>query len=103
VERVTWIQDPSRHRSDPLDRICRDGLAWQVGCPGDMWRSVPWGVSHHAAFEHWNGALLGGQHVRGDVMFRDNIVKRLQRYSVDRARMQSGAPCQCAGADLLPV
>ena len=74
VERVTWIQDPSRHRSDPLDRICRDGLAWQVGCPGDMWRSVPWGVSHHAAFEHWNGALLGGQHVRGDVIFRDNIV-----------------------------
>ena len=44
------------------------------GCPGDMWRKLPWGVVHHGAYQHFNGALLGGMHIAGDVIFRHNQV-----------------------------
>jgi hypothetical protein len=82
VEGVTWVQDTSGYIE-----TSHKGLQWctpatssaaprltELGCPGRMWRGLPWGVSHHGITEHFNGALLGGVDVTGDVVFRHNRV-----------------------------
>jgi hypothetical protein len=78
VEDVTWIQDASGYDAASLSREgpfrCRDGRMTDLGCPGLMWRSIPWGVSHHGTYEHFNGALLGGADLEGPVVFRRNTV-----------------------------
>ncbi|KAB1072336.1 hypothetical protein [Methylobacterium planeticum] len=78
VENVTWVQDASGFDPASLTREgpfrCRDGRTTELGCPGLMWRSIPWGVSHHGTYEHFNGALLGGSDVQGPVIFRRNRV-----------------------------
>lgn len=78
VEDVTWVQDASGYDAASLSREgpfrCRDGRETALGCPGLMWRSIPWGVSHHGVYEHFNGALLGGADLAGPVVFRRNTV-----------------------------
>jgi hypothetical protein len=78
VEDVTWVQDASGFDTDALTREgpfhCGDGRVSQLGCPGALWRSIPWGVSHHGVYDHFNGALLGGTDVRGPIVFRRNTV-----------------------------
>ena len=75
VEHVRWIQDASSFLGgDPFKNDCPMERQWVRGCPGDMWRKLPWGVVHHGAYQHFNGALLGGMHIAGDVIFRHNQV-----------------------------
>lgn len=78
VEDVTWIQDVSGYDAASLSREgpfrCRNGRETALGCPGVMWRSIPWGVSHHGVYEHFNGALLGGADLEGPIVFRRNMV-----------------------------
>ncbi|GJE46424.1 hypothetical protein AEGHOMDF_5628 [Methylobacterium soli] len=78
VEDVTWVQDTSGFDETSLTRggpfRCRDGRTTELGCPGMMWRSIPWGVSHHGVYEHFNGALLGGSDLQGPIVFRRNKV-----------------------------
>ncbi len=75
VERVKWIQDASGYEAgDPAKDECLPQRRWRNGCPGDMWRRIPWGVTHHASFEHFNGALLGGRNLAGNVIFKGNRV-----------------------------
>jgi hypothetical protein len=71
VEGVTWIQDASGY-DDPFAGTCR--TSGPRGCPGEMWRTIPWGVSHHGAYEHFNGALLGGTNLAGDIVFKKNRI-----------------------------
>jgi hypothetical protein len=76
VENVTWVQDVSGFENgDPRTGKCRADRIWKAGCPGDMWRVLPWGAVHHGAAEHFNGALLGGINISGDVVFRSNTVR----------------------------
>lgn len=76
VEDVTWIQDPSGFAT--LDwsatNRCLDGATTRLGCPGDMWRKIPWGSSHHGTYEHFNGGLLGGYDLTGEIVFRHNRI-----------------------------
>ncbi|MGH6919468.1 MAG: hypothetical protein ACREJ0_17385, partial [Geminicoccaceae bacterium] len=44
-------------------------------CPGDMWRLWPWGATHDAEWEPYNGALFGGIGVGGNVLFAGNTVR----------------------------
>jgi len=80
VQDVTWIQDVSGYARLSADgkHLCKvsDGTVREVdrGCPGEMWRTLPWGVSHHGSAEHYNGALLGGVDVTGQVVFRRNRI-----------------------------
>ncbi len=78
VEDVTWVQDASGFDAAALTREgpfgCTDGHTSPLGCPGLLWRSIPWGVSHHGADEHFNGALLGGTDVQGPIIFRRNTI-----------------------------
>jgi hypothetical protein len=78
VEDVTWVQDASGFDAAALTREgpfhCGDGRVSPLGCPGLLWRSIPWGVSHHGVYDHLNGALLGGTDVRGPIIFRRNTV-----------------------------
>jgi hypothetical protein len=78
VEEVTWVQDASGFDTAALTREgpfrCGDGRISPLGCPGRLWRSIPWGVSHHGVYDHFNGALLGGTDVRGPIVFRRNMV-----------------------------
>ncbi|HEV2603431.1 MAG TPA: hypothetical protein VGU24_07205 [Microvirga sp.] len=80
VEHVTWVQDTSGYAAIAREgsQACAapDGTARPTpfGCPGQIWRGVPWGVTHHGVAEHYNGALLGGVDVSGKVVFRHNRV-----------------------------
>ncbi|WP_245524656.1 hypothetical protein [Methylobacterium nonmethylotrophicum] len=78
VEDVTWVQDASGYDEAALTREgpfrCRDGRVSALGCAGVIWRSIPWGATHHGAYDHFNGALLGGADVRGPIVFRRNTV-----------------------------
>lgn len=80
VQDVTWIQDVSGYaRLTAQGRhACKlsDGSEREVplGCPGEMWRTLPWGATHHGVAEHYNGVLLGGVDVAGKVVFRRNRV-----------------------------
>jgi hypothetical protein len=73
VERVTWIQDASGY-ADPFKLSCKPEYSWNGNCPGRMWRELPWGVVHHGAYRYFNGSLLAGKHVAGDIVFRHNRV-----------------------------
>jgi hypothetical protein len=76
VEDVTWVQDVSGYASISREgpQRCSDGRETELGCPGVMWRQIPWGASHHGSHEHFNGALVGGVNIKGDVIFRRNKV-----------------------------
>ncbi|MFE1599767.1 hypothetical protein [Methylobacterium sp. ID0610] len=78
VEDVTWVQDASGFDAAALTREgpfpCGDGRVSAHGCAGLLWRSVPWGVTHHGAYDHFNGALLGGTDVQGPIVFRRNTI-----------------------------
>ncbi|KMO35846.1 hypothetical protein VQ02_16500, partial [Methylobacterium variabile] len=78
VEDVTWVQDASGYDQTALTREgpfrCHDGRVSALGCAGLIWRSIPWGATHHGAYDHFNGALLGGADVRGPIIFRRNTV-----------------------------
>lgn len=78
VEDVTWVQDASGYDEAAITREgpfrCRGGRVSAIGCAGLIWRSIPWGVTHHGAYDHFNGALLGGADVRGPIVFRRNTV-----------------------------
>lgn len=74
VEDVRWVQDASGYDGDLADR-CNPAARWKGGCPGRLWRSIPWGSAHHGTFGYFNGALLGGYCVREPVVFRRNVVE----------------------------
>jgi hypothetical protein len=65
-----WVQDVSGYGPDKTP-ACRDSNA-DADCPGDMWRVWPWGATHDAEWEPYNGALFGGIDVGGDVLFARN-------------------------------
>ncbi|WP_310353437.1 hypothetical protein [Methylobacterium sp. BE186] len=105
VEDVTWVQDASGFDRAKLTRDgpfrCRDGRATERGCPGVMWRSIPWGASHHGAYEHFNGALLGGTDLKGGIIFRRNTILaafngiRLKAASCDALPASELSPTTC--------
>jgi hypothetical protein len=102
VEDVTWVQDASGYDAAALTRAgpfrCVDGRVSPLGCPGLLWRSIPWGVGHHGAYDHFNGALLGGTDVRGPIIFRRNTV--LSAYN--GVRLKASACDDRKASDLSP-
>ncbi len=75
VEDTTWVQDPSGYEADDARfGACKPERRWKNGCPGDMWRTIPWGSVHHGSYDHLNGALLTTSHVAGPIIFRRNSV-----------------------------
>lgn len=75
VEDTTWVQDPSGYEADDARfGACKPERRWKNGCPGDMWRTIPWGSVHHGSYDHLNGALLTTSHVAGPIVFRRNSV-----------------------------
>lgn len=111
VQDVIWIQDVSGYARTPVDgkHSCKvfDGTSREValGCPGEMWRTLPWGASHHGAAEHYNGALLGGVDVTGHVVFRRNRVFsayngiRLKANACETVLASKLSPSTCAYND----
>lgn len=73
VEDNLWIQDMSGYGSTALPE-CRTP-SHEHDCPGAMWKSIPWGVSHHGSYEHFNGALFGAKDIAGDLVFRGNTIR----------------------------
>ncbi len=102
VEDVTWVQDASGFDLTALTREgpfhCSDGRVSPFGCPGLLWRSIPWGVSHHGVYDHFNGALLGGSDVQGPIIFRRNTV--LSAYN--GVRLKAAACEDLKASDLSP-
>lgn len=102
VEDVTWVQDVSGFDAAALTRAgpfrCGDGRLSPLGCPGLLWRSIPWGVSHHGVYDHFNGALLGGADVQGPIIFRRNTV--LSAYN--GVRLKAAACADLKASDLSP-
>ncbi len=102
VEDVTWVQDASGYDVATLTLHgpfrCIDGRVSPLGCPGLLWRSIPWGVGHHGAYDHFNGALLGGTDVRGPIVFRRNTV--LSAYN--GVRLKAAACDDRKAAELSP-
>lgn len=102
VEDVTWVQDASGFDAAALTREgpfrCADGRVSPLGCPGLLWRSLPWGVSHHGAYDHFNGALLGATDVRGPIIFRRNRVVS----AYNGVRLKAAACDGRKAADLSP-
>ena len=75
VEDTTWVQDPTGYEGeDARFGACKPSHLWKNGCPGNMWRSIPWGSVHHGSYDHFNGALLTTSHVAGPIVFRRNSV-----------------------------
>ncbi|WP_018262120.1 hypothetical protein [Methylobacterium sp. WSM2598] len=105
VEDVTWVQDASGYEEAALTREgpfrCRDGRVGAFGCAGLIWRSIPWGVTHHGAYDHFNGALLGGADVRGPIVFRRNTVLsaynglRLKAAACEDLKASALSPATC--------
>lgn len=75
VEDTTWVQDVSGYEGeDARFGACKATYRWKNGCPGDMWRTIPWGSVHHGSYDHFNGALLTTSHVAGPIVFRRNSI-----------------------------
>ncbi|MEZ5923449.1 MAG: hypothetical protein R3D57_03605 [Hyphomicrobiaceae bacterium] len=75
VEDSTWVQDTTGYEgNDARFGACKADHRWKSGCPGDMWRTIPWGSVHHGSYDHFNGALLTTSHVAGPIVFRRNAI-----------------------------
>jgi len=79
IENNVWIADDSGYgaAANAGKEECKDVYVDPAGadCPGTIWSSVPWGVTHDTFYEHMNGALFGTIDAVGAVMFRGNIVR----------------------------
>lgn len=52
-------------------RDCR----WVQDPTGTMWSAIEWGHSHHGPYAYYNGALVGGVDVHGDLEVVGNVVR----------------------------
>ncbi|HEY1383430.1 MAG TPA: right-handed parallel beta-helix repeat-containing protein [Dongiaceae bacterium] len=93
IENNVWIADDSGYGTaanagkEDCGSVYIDPAA--ADCPGVVWSSVPWGVSHDTFYEHMNGALFGSIDSAGRVTFRGNII----RNAFNGIRMTASKAC----------
>jgi hypothetical protein len=94
IENNVWIADDSGYgaAANAGKDSCKSVYVDPAGadCPGAVWSSVPWGVTHDTFYEHMNGALFGTIDSVGRVMFRGNIV----RNAFNGIRMTASKACR---------
>lgn len=92
IENNVWIADDSGYGAAAGKEECRSIYVDPAGadCPGAVWSSVPWGVTHDTFYEHMNGALFGTIDSAGTVTFRGNIV----RNAFNGIRMTASKACR---------
>lgn len=83
-----WFQDTSGFGPGRKPE-CRE-LNVKESCPGAMWSSIPWGVTHDTLNEHMNGALFGAINIAGDVTIQGNVI----RYAYNGIRMITDDVCE---------
>ncbi len=88
IEDNVWFQDTSGFGPGKKEE-CRE-LNVKESCPGDMWSSIPWGVTHDTLYEHMNGALFGSINIAGDVAIQGNVI----RYAYNGIRMITDDVCE---------
>ena len=48
---------------------------WEQDPSGEVWSSIPWGVTHHGSRKHLNGAFVGATSIAGGVIIRRNTMR----------------------------
>lgn len=86
ISEVLWIQDVSGYGTAGP---CAGTIA-SVDCPGEMWRGVPWGVVHDAAWAPFNGGLFVSRNVGGVVRIQNNEI----RNAYNGVRMKVSPDCE---------
>lgn len=87
VERNIWIQDNSGYGPGKPARCRESGRS--LDCPGLVWTTIPWAVTHETWYQHMNGALFGSFDIGGGVVFRGNKVTN----AYNGIRMVVGRSC----------
>jgi hypothetical protein len=72
IENNVWIQDNSGYGPDKPAPCQAVGASFD--CPGVVWTTIPWAVTHDTWYEHMNGGLFGSYDIGGGVTFRANKV-----------------------------
>ena len=72
IENNLWIQDISGYGPDKKTG-CK-AVGESLDCPGLVWTTIPWAVTHDTLYEHMNGGLFGSFDIGGGVVFRGNKV-----------------------------
>jgi len=72
IENNVWIQDDSGYGA-AKPAPCR-AVGASFDCPGVVWTTIPWAVTHDTWYEHMNGGLFGSIDIAGGVVFRGNKV-----------------------------
>ncbi len=72
IENNVWIQDNSGY--GPGKPAPCKAIGASFDCPGVVWTTIPWAVTHDTWYEHMNGGLFGSSDIGGGVVFRGNKV-----------------------------
>jgi hypothetical protein len=48
---------------------------WEQDPSGDIWSTIPWGITHHGSRQYLNGAFVGASSIAGGVIIRRNIMR----------------------------
>jgi hypothetical protein len=75
IENNVWIQDTSGY-GPGKPAPCKT-VGASLDCPGIVWTTIPWAVTHDTWYEHMNGGLFGSFDIGGGVVFRGNKVTNL--------------------------
>ncbi|HEY7609045.1 MAG TPA: hypothetical protein VIF14_07420 [Alphaproteobacteria bacterium] len=88
IENNVWIQDNSGYGPDKPAPCKAVGASFD--CPGLVWTTIPWAVTHDTWYEHMNGGLFGSYDIGGGVVFRGNKVTN----AYNGIRMVTSAACE---------
>lgn len=97
LEDNVWLQDTTGFGPDKAAE-CQE-INWVADCPGEMWSTIPWGVTHDTLYEHMNGALFGAIDISGGVTISRNII----RYAYNGIRPLVSDDCFQQGAKCLDL
>lgn len=87
IENNVWIQDTSGYGPGKAPQCRAPGAS--LDCPGLVWTTIPWAVTHDTWYEHMNGGLFGSFDIGGGVVFRGNKVTN----AYNGIRMAIGGAC----------
>ena len=65
---LAFIRGPGAHT------IAMRHCTWEQDPTGTLWSAIGWKATHHGAYAYYNGALLGGIDVHGDIEVAGNTV-----------------------------
>jgi hypothetical protein len=65
---AVFMQDRTHH-------VLVENNDWEQDPSGEVWSTIPWGITHHGSRKHLNGAFVGATSIAGGVIIRRNTMR----------------------------